>query len=85
MLIKRSMSAKLLTTPACGHLANTELASVPPKRRGALPNGGFTFMMEVVDAIQIHTSPPTPLQRGALIIRVILICSPVFILLMCKF
>ncbi len=69
MLIKRSMSDKLLTTPACGHLANTELASVPPKRRGALSNGGLTFMMVIIDALQIHTSPPTPLRRGALDLR----------------
>ena len=61
------LDVSVSTTPACGHLANTELDSVPPKRRGALPNGGFAFMMEVIDAIQIHTSPPTPLRRGALV------------------
>jgi hypothetical protein len=45
------LDVSVSTTPACGHLANTELASVPPKRRGALSNGVFTFMMEVIVVI----------------------------------
>jgi hypothetical protein len=36
------------TTPACGHLANTELASVPPKRRGTLPNVSLTVNMKLL-------------------------------------
>ncbi len=47
MLIKRSMSAKLLTTPAYGHLVNAELDSVPPERRGARPYGSFMLKMKL--------------------------------------
>jgi len=42
-----------ITTPACGHLINAGLASVPPSRRGALPfdeltkEGDFNFLSKV--------------------------------------
>jgi hypothetical protein len=39
------------TTPAYGYLAIAEVYSVPLKSRGALPNGVFTFIMEVIEII----------------------------------
>jgi hypothetical protein len=38
----------MINHPGLRHLANAELASVPPKRRGALPNVSLTVNMKLL-------------------------------------